>query len=133
MKTKFANLSRLDVLGNGDCSSDRETRTSTPKQWRQKLGYCSVFAAFPAILGLHVPEARSDEAKKPEASVAERTARRLERLKLSSSSPALLKRQSEFRLPHQKGSFDMLATLVGNRSEERRVGKECRSRWSPYH
>ena len=23
--------------------------------------------------------------------------------------------------------------LVENRSEERRVGKECRSRWSPYH
>ena len=23
--------------------------------------------------------------------------------------------------------------LVGHRSEERRVGKECRSRWSPYH
>src|SRR5574341_2084735 len=23
--------------------------------------------------------------------------------------------------------------LVGARSEERRVGKECRSRWSPYH
>ena len=22
---------------------------------------------------------------------------------------------------------------VWNRSEERRVGKECRSRWSPYH
>ena len=25
----------------------------------------------------------------------------------------------------------MMMTLV--RSEERRVGKECRSRWSPYH
>ena len=24
-------------------------------------------------------------------------------------------------------------TLVDARSEERRVGKECRSRWSPYH
>src|SRR2546430_4382487 len=24
-------------------------------------------------------------------------------------------------------------TLVSDRSEERRVGKECRSRWSPYH
>ena len=24
-------------------------------------------------------------------------------------------------------------TTVGKRSEERRVGKECRSRWSPYH
>src|ERR1041385_9548095 len=23
--------------------------------------------------------------------------------------------------------------LAGSRSEERRVGKECRSRWSPYH
>src|ERR1035438_5086965 len=23
--------------------------------------------------------------------------------------------------------------LFGSRSEERRVGKECRSRWSPYH
>ena len=26
--------------------------------------------------------------------------------------------------------FEMLAL---SRSEERRVGKECRSRWSPYH
>ena len=24
-------------------------------------------------------------------------------------------------------------TIVTTRSEERRVGKECRSRWSPYH
>src|SRR2546422_1000364 len=24
-------------------------------------------------------------------------------------------------------------TLLAQRSEERRVGKECRSRWSPYH
>ena len=24
-------------------------------------------------------------------------------------------------------------TCLFNRSEERRVGKECRSRWSPYH
>ena len=29
----------------------------------------------------------------------------------------------------------LAATMVGDfaRSEERRVGKECRSRWSPYH
>ena len=25
------------------------------------------------------------------------------------------------------------ATVIETRSEERRVGKECRSRWSPYH
>ena len=33
-----------------------------------------------------------------------------------------------------KGSLGMLIWLVTTtRSEERRVGKECRSRWSPYH
>ena len=26
-----------------------------------------------------------------------------------------------------------LGSLINTRSEERRVGKECRSRWSPYH
>src|SRR2546426_12233186 len=34
-------------------------------------------------------------------------------------------------LPHAAGSFQLLSLQV--RSEERRVGKECRSRWSPYH
>src|SRR3712207_7774701 len=29
--------------------------------------------------------------------------------------------------------FDGEQDLVRQRSEERRVGKECRSRWSPYH
>ena len=39
--------------------------------------------------------------------------------------------------PNQGKLLQMLAQLVGARSEERRVGKECqttcRSRWSPYH
>ena len=30
-------------------------------------------------------------------------------------------------------SFDNLSSPDNYRSEERRVGKECRSRWSPYH
>ena len=29
--------------------------------------------------------------------------------------------------------FDIVRTVREARSEERRVGKECRSRWSPYH
>src|SRR3989441_12279665 len=28
---------------------------------------------------------------------------------------------------------EQLSKLLKKRSEERRVGKECRSRWSPYH
>ena len=31
------------------------------------------------------------------------------------------------------GIGDTKANLAAARSEERRVGKECRSRWSPYH
>lgn len=33
---------------------------------------------------------------------------------MSSGNRSLLKRQSKFRLPHQKGSFDLLAPLAGN-------------------
>ena len=31
------------------------------------------------------------------------------------------------------GKIVGIAGVSGSRSEERRVGKECRSRWSPYH
>ena len=30
-------------------------------------------------------------------------------------------------------AIKVLPAAVAGRSEERRVGKECRSRWSPYH
>src|SRR3712207_9100710 len=36
--------------------------------------------------------------------------------------------EDEFKLTDKKGNI-----LPDVRSEERRVGKECRSRWSPYH
>src|ERR1043166_6320122 len=39
------------------------------------------------------------------------------------------------RLEHSDGRAFLLERLLNFRvrSEERRVGKECRSRWSPYH
>ena len=33
----------------------------------------------------------------------------------------------------KKDFFTLMETIKLCRSEERRVGKECRSRWSPYH
>ena len=43
------------------------------------------------------------------------------------------KRHEEFL----KGHWELMTMIdearKGMRSEERRVGKECRSRWSPYH
>ena len=41
-----------------------------------------------------------------------------------------------FHLHYQVEIFNILSlfdSLSDDRSEERRVGKECRSRWSPYH
>ena len=31
------------------------------------------------------------------------------------------------------GAYGQQMQAIAERSEERRVGKECRSRWSPYH
>src|SRR5256884_4984781 len=37
------------------------------------------------------------------------------------------------RIGHRHRGADRLRRVLLDRSEERRVGKECRSRWSPYH
>src|SRR6266478_4837954 len=47
-------------------------------------------------------------------------------------------RLGEDLLPHEAGGAgekdaEPRIAPPGGRSEERRVGKECRSRWSPYH
>src|SRR2546430_8865438 len=68
-----------------------------------------------------------------------RTIRDLERLPLRFAvadplvAASLESLQRELRSPQEAGSLyaDRLADVL--RSEERRVGKECRSRWSPYH
>ena len=47
----------------------------------------------------------------------------------STGSPKLV-RQSYRNL---QSNIDSIISYLTTRSEERRVGKECRSRWSPYH
>ncbi|HEU4479641.1 MAG TPA: hypothetical protein VFR80_14080 [Pyrinomonadaceae bacterium] len=114
MKAKTTNPRRLDILGNVNRSSDREILNGLLKQWRQRLGYCSIFAAIPAMLASPVSEARADETKKPEVNVAGRGMRLLDWPNKTCSSPALLKRQSKFLLPHQRGNFALLTALAGN-------------------
>src|SRR5712692_11536682 len=50
-------------------------------------------------------------------------------------SPAtgLVKNANSLCLNNRAFDRDLAAALGRPRSEERRVGKECRSRWSPYH
>src|SRR2546422_9475131 len=42
-------------------------------------------------------------------------------------------RGSDLKLRRPVALKFLAPSWAGNRSEERRVGKECRSRWSPYH
>src|ERR1043166_418021 len=53
--------------------------------------------------------------------------------KEKSASPKFV--YSHLMMPHYPYYFDKdgKALPFERRSEERRVGKECRSRWSPYH
>ncbi|HKR60726.1 MAG TPA: hypothetical protein VJS64_13480, partial [Pyrinomonadaceae bacterium] len=114
MKTPLSQSRRLDILGDGDRSSERDVLATLLRQCRQKLRYFSIFAAIPAMLGLQIPEARADETKKPERNVAGEGVRFFAGLSPRYSNPVLLQRQSAFRLPHQKGNFTMTAAFAGN-------------------
>ena len=46
---------------------------------------------------------------------------------------ALVRRFGRFEAAEDAVQEALLDASVQWRSEERRVGKECRSRWSPYH
>ena len=41
--------------------------------------------------------------------------------------------KQDLRKFKRKDLLELLLKQATRRSEERRVGKECRSRWSPYH
>ena len=45
-------------------------------------------------------------------------------------SDVIKKQIQEYQKNYEVSEF---GTVIHRRSEERRVGKECRSRWSPYH
>jgi len=55
-------------------------------------------------------------------------------LKLASpGSPASMSPLEEATIIAEMPMMGVFNNLILFRSEERRVGKECRSRWSPYH
>ena len=42
-------------------------------------------------------------------------------------------RAREIEIKEASEIANIAGKIINGRSEERRVGKECRSRWSPYH
>ena len=106
-------LSPADLTGNRGGLSNHEFLAASLTHWKHRLGFCSMFAALPALIASHTPAARSNEIKEPQKSVAERQ-RPYVRFNKSYTTPALLRLQSKFRLPHQRANFKMLAPFAGN-------------------
>jgi len=105
--------SRMDITGNGHRSSDREIFDSVLKRWRQRLGYFSIFATVPALAVSQAHAVRNNEATPSRTSVTGRNPTLRERLNTRYDNRGFLKRQSQFRLPHQKDRSDLLAPLAG--------------------
>jgi hypothetical protein len=103
MKSHTSNSRRLNLTGYVH-KSDQEIFSSVLKQWGQRLGYCSIVAAVPAVLLSNLPVSHTAQAKKPQARVIGKERRNPAKLDLSLSKRALLKRQSTFLLPHQSNS-----------------------------
>ena len=49
------------------------------------------------------------------------------------TNPSLMAKEGIKGTQNQRDHYVKICNIVNGRSEERRVGKECRSRWSPYH
>lgn len=104
------NSRRVDILGSNR-KSDQEIYGSVLKHWKRRFGYWSVFAAVPAVLASQLHVSRTVDARQPESTVTGLDARSSRKQNLCSTSRSLLKRQSEFRLPHQNANQSNLAQL----------------------
>ena len=109
MKTHVSNSNRSDITGSSR-KSDQEIFHSTVKRWRERLGYCSLVAAVPAVLASTLPATSSAEGESAKTTIPGHTPRLSDKLSLTASKRALLKRQSEFRLPHQNSNLATLPT-----------------------
>ena len=112
MKTEKTYSRQLDILGSSR-KSDQEIFNSTLKRWQKRFGYWSVFAAVPAVLASQLPVTRTVDARRTGTDVTGSDTSLTRELNLSSISRSLLKRQSEFRLPHQSANDDIVSALGG--------------------
>lgn len=114
MSFRKMNLGRSEILGRPSSPLPSIGRVDV-ENWRRRLGYVSMFAGVGAVLSAHATDVAAKETDKP---VPPRIARIGQELLKKLNSPActrpdLLKRQSEYRLPGQKGEFNMVELLAG--------------------
>lgn len=112
---KFRNVKpeRSDILGLRGASPKREIGKTDIDKWRQGLGYLSMFAGVATILSSQAAGVSAKDEAKSAPAVPDRVARLAQKIAASCSKPELLRRQSNYRLPGQKGQFNMFEVLAG--------------------
>ncbi len=112
MNTKTDNANRLNILGNGDMLP--EALTPLLERWRKRLGYFSLFAAFPAIVAPHVQEAKANDVEAPtQPETARRRVRPSGGINTRPDRPDFLARQTNYLLPHQQGNPNIANAFTG--------------------
>ena len=108
--------------------------------WRKKLLLAGICLCVGWNLsGKEVFAAAEQEEQKGEEELSEKQQeaqeKLLEGLELGQMQEAVneLLGEETFNIRESLASVLKEGRLFSKRSEERRVGKECRSRWSPYH
>lgn len=114
MRFTNVNLGRSDILGRKTLSPSTNVGMADVAKWRRNLGYLSIFAGVTAIISSQSGTAIAKDADLPRTqSVPPHVAALAKKIGSACSKPELLRRQSEYRLPSQKGEFNMLAVLTG--------------------
>ena len=111
MKTDTNEKKRLDNSPTNDPFSGCEALGEFLKHWRQRLCYCSMFAAFPALLAGGANDARAEDALVPEA----KTRREIGFLgmrKKRVGKPPFLRGAGGNRFPYLKGQMNVLPGVL---------------------
>ena len=114
MNFRNVNLERSDILGRQPVSPPAEVGPADLEKWRRRIGYLSLFAGAAAIVGSQAADVSAADKNVVPPRIAKQAAELVKKINSGScSKPDLLKRQSEYRLPGQKASFNMLEVLAG--------------------
>ena len=109
---------------------DQRSVRSVNAAFEDLFGYAAAEVVGAAIDGLIVPESLRSESSDLETRVRRGETVRVEVERMRKDGRRIQVRLSAAAV---KAAADGALVALYERSEERRVGKECRSRWSPYH
>ena len=133
-----ATAERLAALENPDANPFAEISDQLTALYAQKDATVETVFARLAPLEAKLDSLEETLAAQDPQGMLDRFAERLDALRAAhaASETALKDRLAALENPGANPFAeisDQLTALYAQRSEERRVGKECRSRWSPYH